>query len=222
MFRLPGRFLLDGAGAHPQPGRRASTARTGSRSSMVREHRDRRRRDVDCDTVVFTGDWIPDHELARTGGLAMDPATRGPVVDAGLRTSRPGVFAVGNLLHPVDTADGAALGRPPRRAAREQVGWSGRDEPHPKAVRIRADGPLQMGCTAAGLSRRRRGGQRRSAVLGRRVPSAAEAAGRAGRQDARRRNARRGPPRRAGCTGRRGRWWRTPTRQAATITVSFA
>ena len=22
-----------------------------------------------CDTVVFTGDWIPDHELARTGGL---------------------------------------------------------------------------------------------------------------------------------------------------------
>ncbi|GAA3302198.1 hypothetical protein GCM10020218_097300 [Dactylosporangium vinaceum] len=31
--------------------------------------------------------------------------TLGPRVDAALRTSRPGVFAAGNLLHPVDTAD---------------------------------------------------------------------------------------------------------------------
>ncbi|WP_433202749.1 NAD(P)/FAD-dependent oxidoreductase [Dactylosporangium sp. CS-047395] len=68
-----------------------------------------RRSRVDCDTVVLTGDWIPDHELARAAGLALDPASLGPVVDAGLRTSRPGVFAAGNLLHPVDTADVAAL-----------------------------------------------------------------------------------------------------------------
>lgn len=68
-----------------------------------------RRRIVDCDTVVFTGDWIPDHELARVAGLQIDPGTLGPVVDTALRTSRPGVFAVGNLLHPVDTADIAAL-----------------------------------------------------------------------------------------------------------------
>ena len=35
-------------------------------------------RSLACDTVVFTGDWIPDHELAVMGGLAMDPGTRGP------------------------------------------------------------------------------------------------------------------------------------------------
>lgn len=64
---------------------------------------------VDCDTVVLTGDWIPDHELARSTGLDIDPGTLGPVVDTALRTSRPGVFAIGNLLHPVDTADIAAL-----------------------------------------------------------------------------------------------------------------
>ena len=64
---------------------------------------------IDCDTVVLTGDWIPDHELARSAGLDIDPGTQGPVVDTALRTSRPGVFAVGNLLHPVDTADIAAL-----------------------------------------------------------------------------------------------------------------
>ncbi len=62
-----------------------------------------------CDTVVFTGDWVPDHELARLAGLEMDPATRGPVVDTALRTSRPGVFAAGNLIHPADPADLAAI-----------------------------------------------------------------------------------------------------------------
>jgi Pyridine nucleotide-disulphide oxidoreductase len=96
---------------------------------------------VDCDTVVFTGDWIPDHELARTGGLAMDPATRGPLVDAGLRTSSPGVFAVGNLLHPVDTADGAALDG--RHVAAAVTGWLERRDEPPKAVRIRTDGPFR-------------------------------------------------------------------------------
>jgi pyruvate/2-oxoglutarate dehydrogenase complex dihydrolipoamide dehydrogenase (E3) component len=62
-----------------------------------------------ADTVVFTGDWIPDHELARRGGLDLDAGTRGPAVDAGLRTSAEGVFAVGNLVHPVETADVVAL-----------------------------------------------------------------------------------------------------------------
>jgi thioredoxin reductase len=64
---------------------------------------------VACDTVVFTADWIPDHELAVMGGLAMDPGTRGPAVDSALRTSRPGAFAAGNLLHGAETADIAAL-----------------------------------------------------------------------------------------------------------------
>lgn len=67
------------------------------------------RRILDCDTVVLTGDWIPDHELLRSAGIDLDPHTRGPLVDTALRTSRPGVFAAGNLCHPVDTADIAAL-----------------------------------------------------------------------------------------------------------------
>lgn len=64
---------------------------------------------VECDTVVFTADWVPDHELSALGGLAIDPGTRGPAVDARLRTDRPGVFAVGNLLHGAEPADAAAL-----------------------------------------------------------------------------------------------------------------
>ncbi|TSD68065.1 NAD(P)/FAD-dependent oxidoreductase [Aeromicrobium piscarium] len=68
------------------------------------------RRVLDCDTVVFTGDWIPDHELVRSAGIELAPDTKGPLVDAAGRTRREGVFAAGNVVHPVDTADIAALG----------------------------------------------------------------------------------------------------------------
>ena len=61
-------------------------------------------RRIECDTVVFTGDWIPDHELSRRGGLVMDTGTRAPRVDLRLRTSAPGVFAAGNLVHGAETA----------------------------------------------------------------------------------------------------------------------
>ncbi len=64
---------------------------------------------VACDTVVFSGDWIPEHELARNGGVLIDPATRGPLVDMSLRTSVRGIFAAGNLLRGAEMADVAAL-----------------------------------------------------------------------------------------------------------------
>jgi thioredoxin reductase len=66
-------------------------------------------RHVPCDTVVFTGDWIPDHELAVLGGLELDSGTRGPRVDTALRTSRAGIFAAGNLVQGAEPADVAAL-----------------------------------------------------------------------------------------------------------------
>jgi thioredoxin reductase len=66
-------------------------------------------RRVECDTLVFTGDWIPDHELARAAGIAIDPGTRGPAVDTTLETSARNVFAAGNLVHAAETADVAAL-----------------------------------------------------------------------------------------------------------------
>jgi thioredoxin reductase len=66
-------------------------------------------RRVACDTVVFTADWIPDHELAVLAGLDLDHGTQGPLVDTGLRTARPGIFAAGNLLHGAEPADVAAL-----------------------------------------------------------------------------------------------------------------
>ncbi|SEH73460.1 Thioredoxin reductase [Mycolicibacterium rutilum] len=139
-FRVPGRVLMDGpvltrskvVGIHGKGRVRSVTVEnldTGARST------------IDCDTVVFTGDWVPDHELARTGGLAMDAATRGPVVDAALRTSAAGVFAVGNLLHPVDTADCAALDG--RHVADAVTRWLTRSHEPQTGPRIRTAGPIR-------------------------------------------------------------------------------
>jgi thioredoxin reductase len=88
---------------------------------------------VACDTLVFTGDWIPDHELARLAGVEIDPGTRGPAVDTTLETSVPGVFAAGNLVHAAETADVAALGG--RHAARYLAAVL-RAGPPPRARRI--------------------------------------------------------------------------------------
>lgn len=76
----------------------------GRLSGVRVRHRDGRTAVLPCDTVVFTGDFVPDHELARRGGLALDTGTLGPAVDGALHTSRPGVFAVGSVLHAVASA----------------------------------------------------------------------------------------------------------------------
>src|SRR5207237_4923153 len=86
-------------------------------------------RHVECDTVVFTADWIPDHELAVMAGVEIDPATKGPRVDTGLRTSRPGVLAAGNLLHGAEPADIAALSG--RHAASSVAAWLASEHPWP-------------------------------------------------------------------------------------------
>ena len=65
-------------------------------------------RTVAVDTVVFTGDFVADNELARQAGLAIDPGTGGPACDADGRTTAEGVFAAGNVVHPAETADVAA------------------------------------------------------------------------------------------------------------------
>jgi thioredoxin reductase len=115
----------------------------------VQDLRTGQRRTVECDTLVLTGDWIPDHELARWSGIHLDPGTKGPLVDTALRTSRPGVFAAGNLLHPVDTADVAALDG--RHVAGPVLDWLDGREPDGLAVRLRAEKPFRW--VAPGLLR---------------------------------------------------------------------
>ena len=96
---------------------------------------------IDCDLVVFTADWIPDQELAAMAGCELDPGTRGPRVDQALRTTVPGVFAAGNVVHPAETADVSALdGRHVAAAVAAQLSS---DANRPSAVPLQADAPLR-------------------------------------------------------------------------------
>jgi pyruvate/2-oxoglutarate dehydrogenase complex dihydrolipoamide dehydrogenase (E3) component len=97
-------------------------------------------RTVACDTVVFSDDWIPDHELAVLAELELDPVTRGPAVDAALRTSRPGVLAAGNVLHGAEQADVAALSG--RHAAAGLARYLDAGEWPARRVPIRCEPPL--------------------------------------------------------------------------------
>jgi hypothetical protein len=99
-----------------------------------------RTRAVACDTVVFTADWIPDHELAIARGLELDPGTRGPRVDTGLRTTEPGIFATGNLLHGAEPADVAALEG--RHVAAQVARWL-EDRSWPTSAPVECEPPLQ-------------------------------------------------------------------------------
>jgi thioredoxin reductase len=99
-------------------------------------------RAVACDLVVFTADWIPDHELAVMVGCDLDPGTRGPRFDPALRTQVPGVFAAGNLLHPAETADVSALdGVHVAGAVADHLGDRG--APWPSGVPVEARPPLR-------------------------------------------------------------------------------
>lgn len=72
------------------------------------ERADGRRAHVECDTVIFTGDWMPESDLAVRAGIDRDPRTHGPLVDTRARTRTPGIFAAGNVIHPASTADSCA------------------------------------------------------------------------------------------------------------------
>ena len=99
-------------------------------------------RTVACDWLVFTGDWIPDHVLARTAGLTLDAGTLGPAIDTSMATSARGVFAAGNLVHAAETADVAALSG--RHAARQIALYlAGGPAQAPSPVPVAAGPPLR-------------------------------------------------------------------------------
>ena len=58
-----------------------------------------------CDTLLLSVGLIPENELSRGMGVAMNPVTNGPIVNESLETNIEGVFACGNVLHVHDLVD---------------------------------------------------------------------------------------------------------------------
>ena len=59
----------------------------------------------DCDTVLLSVGLIPENEISRAAGVALDGRSNGPAVDEAMETSIPGVFACGNVVHVHDLVD---------------------------------------------------------------------------------------------------------------------
>lgn len=210
-FRIPGRTLMDG----PVLTRSRLVSIHGKdrvRAAVVENLDTGARTTVECDTVVFTGDWIPDHELARTAGLAMDAGTRGPVVDAALRTSALAFsrWATCCTRSTPPTARRSTAGMWPRGA--ELAATPRRPE---AGLRIRTDGPFrwvapQLITPNGGSASATTCCSGWTSTAGCRSCARCRTGGCWGRR------ARRGPPRRDASTARRGHWSRGRIRTAVT------
>ena len=94
----------------------------GSRRSIRNEAScSRTEKRVACDTLLLSVGLLPENEVARGAGVALDPVTGGPVVDDRLATSVPGVFSCGNALHVHDLAGLRGAGRRGCRRERRRI-----------------------------------------------------------------------------------------------------
>lgn len=75
------------------------------RVTGVRIRTNNRESIIDCDTIVFSADWIPDNELARKANLKLNPITRSPDINSKFETSAKNIYAVGNIILPIKAAD---------------------------------------------------------------------------------------------------------------------
>lgn len=64
---------------------------------------------IPCDTLMLSVGLIPENELTKNVGIALDRITNGAVVDEMRQTDHPGIFACGNVLHVHDLVDYVTL-----------------------------------------------------------------------------------------------------------------
>ena len=130
--RLPGRRRgpLPGAGLDPDGGQRDPRQPRGWSPSSSPSSSPAVPGRVDCDLVIFTADWIPDHELAVMAGCELDRGTPRPIGRHG---------AADHQARGVRGREPAASGRDRRRlrARRPPRGTGGRRLPaRPRRVAV--------------------------------------------------------------------------------------
>ena len=90
---------------------------------------------IPCDTVLLSVGLVPENELSKKMGVALNPMTNGPWADSMMMTNVPGVFAAGNVLHVHDLVDYVA--EEARRAGDCCSRWIKGDRPSSE-IRVKA------------------------------------------------------------------------------------
>jgi thioredoxin reductase len=79
------------------------------RVSGVLVEKSGKRWEIPADTIIFTGDWIPDHELARRGGFPINLQDKSPITDGDGLIPGSNIYVIGNLKLPIKGADKCAV-----------------------------------------------------------------------------------------------------------------
>lgn len=64
---------------------------------------------IDCDTVLLSVGLIPENELTKKAGIAINPITGGPAINQYQQTSKENIFACGNVVHVNDLVDNVSM-----------------------------------------------------------------------------------------------------------------
>ncbi len=104
---------------------------------------------IPCDTLLLSVGLIPENELSRQAGVAIDPVTGGPYVNEEMETNVPGIFAAGNVVHVYDLVDwvteaGYVAGRGAAKFASAQRKGVGREVPLRVGENVRQVVPHRM------------------------------------------------------------------------------
>ena len=94
----------------------------------------------ECDTLILSVGLIPENELSQKAGVALDPRTRGAVVDENYQTTTRGIFAAGNVLHVHDLVDFVSLEA--EDLARSVVSYLAGGALPPSPISIETDGSV--------------------------------------------------------------------------------
>lgn len=60
---------------------------------------------LECDTLLLSVGLIPENEITKNAGIALDTRTSGPIVNEAMETNVKGIFACGNVVHVHDLVD---------------------------------------------------------------------------------------------------------------------
>lgn len=90
----------------------------------------------ECDTLLLSVGLIPENELSKSAGIALDNITGGPIVNESMETSVEGIFACGNVVHVHDLVDWVT--EESRRAGRSAAKYiKGQIKSNSKVIELR-------------------------------------------------------------------------------------